>query len=69
MAADDIQFHDERSRAERECARKAASLAAEQAHLALSELHAERARELGGDSGTVRSSRAAAPGEALAKVS
>jgi hypothetical protein len=44
--ADDIRFHSERARAERDCASSAATVPAARAHLALAELHLERARTL-----------------------
>jgi hypothetical protein len=47
-AADDIRFHSERAQAERDCASSAATVPAARAHLALAELHLERARALRG---------------------
>jgi hypothetical protein len=43
---EDIQFHCERAQAERDRAGSAASVPAARAHLALAELHMERARAL-----------------------
>ena len=43
---DDIRFHSERAQAERDRASGAASASAARAHLALAELHLERARIL-----------------------
>lgn len=45
--ADDIIFHSARAQAERDRAGAAASVPAARAHLALAELHLERARTLG----------------------
>jgi hypothetical protein len=44
---DQIRIHEERASAELERARKAATVPAAQAHLALSRLHSERLRSLG----------------------
>jgi hypothetical protein len=44
MKQDDIEFHSERARAERELAQRAASADAARAHQRLSTLHLERLR-------------------------
>ena len=65
-AKDDIRFHAGRAQAERQRAREAASVPAARAHLALSELHDQRARELGGDREAVPAAEAGAPRLAMA---
>jgi hypothetical protein len=44
----DFEFHSERAKAELDLARRAETAAAAQAHLRLSQLHAEKLRGLGG---------------------
>ena len=65
-AKDEIRFHEGRAHAERQRAREAASVPAARAHLALSELHDQRARELGEDPEAVQAAEARAPRLALA---